>query len=227
MILRFSILLFISSAGFSQSGRFVLNEIDQNVLNDDLLRTKYGAIAGSPYLFDNFSSGSVRFVNNQTVESDNLRLDLVSHGIQIKREDKILEYNTALVEYLSISDEQAGTVLIFSSFELEGTPTLMRVIYDGPIQFLSYLDVEKRLSESTQTGYSSEAQQDRFVRSEDYYLFKEGSYSKIKLSKKSVLNELETGPALNEFIKTNKIKFKDESDVVSLLDFYCKNIETL
>ena len=204
-----------------------MNEIDQTMLNDNLLGARYGTVAGSPYLFDEFFPGHVQFANRQELVFDEMRIDLFSQGIQVKKQKGIIEYNIGLAKSLSLNSGPGGTSIAYSIIEFDGKPTLFRVIFDQQIMLLSLVSVDKRLSEATQTGYSAESQQDRFVRSQEYYLYKMGELIAVKLNKKSILGELNPSSDLEDFIKNNKIKFKDEGDIVVLLDFYSKNMKTL
>ena len=204
-----------------------MNDIDQTMLNDNLLSTRYGTVAGSPYLFDDFYPGHVQFANRQELVFDQMRIDLFSQGIQVQEEERIIEYNIGLAKSLSLNSGPDGTSMAYSIIEFNGKPNLFRVIFDQQIMLLSLVSVDKRLSEATQTGYSTESQQDRFVRSQDYYLYKKGELVEVKLNKKSILGELNQSADLEDFIKNNKIKFKEEGDIVVLLDFYSKNMKTL
>ena len=227
MILRISILFLIACDGFGQSGQFIMNEIDQTMLNDDLLSTRYESIGGSPYLNDEFFPGQIKFGNRESVDYDQMRIDLVSQGIQIKIDDQVTEYDIRLAKSLTLSSGNDGESVDFLIIENVGTPSLFRIVFDNEIQLLSLVSVVKRISESTQTGYSSKSQQDRFVRSETYFLRSENNMIEVKLNKKSILGELKQSSEVNDFIKTNKINFKDEEDVVVFLGFYYKNKQTL
>lgn len=227
MILRISILLLIAFNGNSQSGQFIMNEIDQTALNDNLLNTRYGTIAGSPYLFDDFYPGRVQFANGQELVFEQMRIDLFSQGIQVKNDESIIEYEIWLAKSMSLDSGHGGASIAYSIIGFNGKRNLFRIIFDQQIKFLSLVSIDKRISEATQTGYSTESQQDRFVRSQEYFLYNKGELVEVKLNKKSILGELNQSSDLEDFVKSNKIKFKDEGDIVVLLDFYSKNMKTL
>jgi hypothetical protein len=219
MKLLLSILLLFSFGASAQRG-LVIDAIDQNVLNDDLLQSRYKQISGSPYYFVDFSQGSVEFINDQKNENVPVRVDIYAKTVQLKLDNVVTEFDSKYVKSLSLQDPNSSEVISFKVIEINKSKKLVVSYFDDKIKFFGVPDVEKRISTSSQTSYSSADQRDKFVRSEDYYIYLDGNYTAVKLNKKSILAVLGEDKDLLNFIKANKIKFNRMDDVVKLFKYF-------
>jgi len=218
MKLLLSILLLSSCGAYAQSG-LVLDALDQNVLNDDLLKSRYKQISGSPYFYVEFTNGSVEFTSNQKYKDVPVRVDVFAGTVQLKLDDVITEYDNKYVELLSLRDLESTNIINFKIAEINKLKEFVINYFDEDIKFYGIPEVEKRISTSTQTSYSSADQQDKFVRSEVYYIYLDGRYNEVKLNKKSILSVLGQSDEMNKFIKSSKIKFNRIDDLVNLFEY--------
>lgn len=221
---RLGLFLFVTSPlwSYGQSGTFILNDIDQNVLNPDLLERRYEKMSGSPYFNEDFVNGSVHFKNGQQIVNQPLRLDLYSHGVQVNVEET-LEYPDKFVDSLFFENNDGNTI-VFKSLVKEGKPTLFRVITEGYISFYSLEEAHIKVSDVTQTGYSNKSELDRFVKSQAYYLLMDNEFHEIKLNKKSVLAVLGQTSELSSYLKMQGNKLKNEADVSALINHQNLNL---
>ncbi|MDZ7756412.1 hypothetical protein [Rhodohalobacter sp.] len=96
---------------------------------------------------------------------------------------------------------------------------LFRVIYNGDTKFLARHEMifirnrgrdivtNKRYSEYDETV--------------TYYLMKDGKLTKTRLRKRNILNDIgDQKDALNDFVKSSKLRLKSEEDVAALLNYY-------
>ena len=211
-------MLLFSWGAYAQGG-LVLDALDQNILNEDLLKSRYKQISGSPYYFAEFTNGFVEFTSKQKYKDVPVRFDVFAKTVQLRLDDIITEYNNKYVESLSFKDPESTNIISFKNVEINNSTEFVINYFDKEIKFYGVPDVEKRISTSTQTSYSSADQQDKFVRSEVYYIYLEGRYNEVKLNKKSILSVLGDDDEMNKFIKSSKIKFNRIDDLVNLFEY--------
>ena len=73
------------------------------------------------------------------------------------------------------------------------------------------------LNPMTQTMIS----EDKYVKENNYYLFLNNKYTKIKLGKSDILKQLiDKKDALKKFASENDFSFSNESDVAKILKHY-------
>jgi hypothetical protein len=216
--LLLSISLLLSFSASAQRG-LVLDALDQNVLNDELLKSRYKEISGSPYYFVDFSRGSVEFYNKQINKDVPVRVDIFAGTVQIKLNDTITEFDSKYVTLISLKDPKTSDFVNFKNVKINNSMKFVVSYFDDKIKLFGVLGVEKRISTSSQTSYSSADQQDKFVRSEDYYIYLDGKYTAVKLNKKSMLAVLGDDKDMLSYIKSNKIKLNRMDDLVELLKY--------
>lgn len=219
MKLLLSIFILSSCGAYAQSG-LVLDALDQNVLNDDLLKSRYKQISGSPYFYVEFTNGSVEFTSNQKYKDVLVRVDVFAGTVQLKLDDVITEYGNKYVKSLSLRDPESTNIINFKIAEINKSKEFVINYFDKDIKFYGRPDVEKRISTSAQTSYSSADQQDKFVKSEIYYIYLDGRYNEVKLNKKSILSVLGQSDEMNKFIKSSKIKFNRIDDLIILFEYF-------
>ncbi len=219
MRLLISILLLFSTSVYAQRG-LVLDALDNNVLNDDLLKSRYMEISGSPYFLSDFFIGTVEFTNKQKFENVPVRVDVFAGTVQLKRNSTIVEYDNKYVKSLILNGPEPSAQIRFKNIKIDGSRKFAVSYVDDKIKFFAVPDVERRISSSAQTSYSSTDQQDKFVSSVTYYIYLDGVFHEVKLNKKSILAVLGGGNDLQAYAKSNKIKFNKIEDVVKLINYY-------
>lgn len=218
MKLLLSIIILSSFSAHAQSG-LVLDALDHNVLNEGLLKSRYKQISGSPYYNTEFTNGSVEFTSNQKYKDVPIRIDFYAGTVQLKLNGVITEYDNKYVKSLSLKDPESTRIISFKNVEINKTKEFVANYFDKDIKFYGIPYVEKRISTSSQTSYSSADQQDKFVRSEVYYLYMDGRYNEVKLNKKSIIGILGRDEEINMFVKTSKVKFNRIDDLIILFEY--------
>ncbi len=199
----------------------ILDAIDNNVINDDLLKTRYKEVLGSPYYYEDFRNGKVVFVNGMEIDNVPLRIDVFAGTVQIEKNGTIIEYENQHIKSVVLIDGnmEAGN---FEALKIDNKVVLARSYFDDKIKLLAAPVVTRKISSTENTSYSTDFQQDKFIASTEYYLFKDGTYHEIKLTRKSIMSVLGNISGIQGFVKSEKIKFNRLDDVVELLK-YCND----
>ena len=191
--------------------------------NKVLRATQYTSVDGSPYLFDDWKSGSIRDKSGKLSENLMVRYDCYRDEVQFLKEERNLVVEPALTSefYVFVLDNDTKKVdkLIFrNGFTIDGCTPLnyLQVLYDGKVQFLKRLKVD--YLEETVNNFGTNEIVKKFVRTEAEYLILNGSAIKISKGRKDILSHFEDiAKQVNTYIKENKFSLKSDSDLARIL----------
>jgi hypothetical protein len=223
-ILFLVVIPLLAQSQVSQNARYISDIVDPSMINTELFyEGKYKEISGSPYLEKEMKKGVIILKDNRKVEDVMIRYNAYEDALMYQiEEDKVtlldppvingFEYhkNDKVFKYISISI-------------LEGKRHFYEVIYEGK----STLVVQHRikLTEKTNNAGSygaSDMQGSAFKQSDIYFLMDTtGKSSEVNLTKKSLISALGShAEELQTFIKKNKLKVKENTDLIRLLEYY-------
>ncbi len=194
---------------------------------------RYEGIQGSPYLFDDWTMGSIKFVKQDTFSMPvKMNVDLITQTVVVKlRDGSVGEITASYVQALKIADVHLKTsreFLVAREGEIEGIKSVRlkfyEVLHKGSFNLLK--SNQKQFKKADYTGaYSTDRRYDEFVTEVKYWLQPPGKpYEKVNLRRKDiekVLSGYENQVA--EIIKKQKLNLNAEEDIVHLLEFLEQN----
>lgn len=170
---------------------------------------------GTPYLVKDFVLGKLT-IDNDKVFNVSLRYNAYTDEFEMKDSKQaivaVLKKSNIVVEILSTRYklfDYGGKLRYFTVLNTEGTTQLLK------------RDIKKFFkAKDAQNGYSS-SKPARFVLKSEFFFKKSNSIRQINLNKKTILAALnEKAAKLKKFIKTNKLKLKNEDEVIKLINYY-------
>ena len=203
----------MSSIGYSQSW----SAIGLSQTNN----TKYHAVPqqigleGNINYFEEYQPGAVFFDDSTAVEVPLLNYNLLVNKLTLKinsdeffipNENKVDSFKIANKTFVQVPDLSAKNKfyeIIFNENNLELIKETHAQIVTG----------------KEGTGMTPTTP-DRIKKTNRYYLAKNGKYHEFDLNKNSIIDLLGKEKEINEFRKEKKLKFKNEEDVVQILDYY-------
>lgn len=188
---------------------------------------RYEGLRGTPYFLPAWSNGQIELLNgrrftNVPIKFDSQRQELIllrpnqgNDSIIIARQtvNRFLLANADGKEYLF----KRYPALKTNDSQLDGGYFL--VLYEGKTALLKRVTKSIRAADY-KAPYSSGVRYDSFTDANAYYILKpDQTLTKVKLSKRSLLDALDTkNDALKSF--ADKLGFKSETDAVTLVQQY-------
>lgn len=181
----------------------------------------YSEISGSPYLYNDWSKGSVTLNDGKIVENLDIRFDQLTDVISYKNErDEEMEVAEPVKEF---KVKVKGVNRLFRAGYLpagNNTATnFYEVLVDGNVQFL------KRLKKDIMTtrDYNATADTKTVTEKISYYIVKNNQPVLVAKNEKAVLAAIgDKSTELTAFIKQNKLNLKNDEDISSLVEYYNK-----
>jgi hypothetical protein len=174
-------------------------------------------IKGEIHLFPNWN-GQFTVV---TKKGDSSQLFNLNYNLQTKAlesfisKDSVFQYDIDQFDYVIASNKKYK---VLNDSQLNG---LVQEIFNGQkVKFFNEIRIgveQGVLNPMTQTMIS----EDKYVKENNYYLFLNNKYTKIKLGKSDILKQLiDKKDALKKFASENDFSFSNESDVAKILKHY-------
>nr|WP_294944440.1 hypothetical protein [uncultured Mucilaginibacter sp.] len=183
----------------------------------------YTNVEGTPYLYPDWVPGSVKLTDGTTNDAPiELKYNLVSDEVSFKdKAGQELVFVKPVAEFTLNSADNSGLPHKYRSGykDIEGTApaSFFEVLADGKVQLLKRFT--KLLFESQPIGSASKLQQ--FIDKTKYYLVINGKALQVKNDKKALLAALGDKQAqLEDYIKANKVNFKNDAQLGKLVDYY-------
>jgi hypothetical protein len=198
-----------------------------------VLREKdYIAVDGSPYLFEDWRNGNIKYQSTIT-EDLQIKYDCFRDEVQFLRDGKSYAVESGSVQEFEFKfyDKEQSTVqrLVFrNGFTVEGYKKLgyFNVLYDGKTKFLRKVKVDY-IDEMVST-YGTEEKRKKFSRKEFYYILtSDGRAIPLKGNRKGVVTLFGPKEAeMSGYTKENKLDLKDNEDMIKVLARF-DSLETL
>ncbi|NEU10047.1 hypothetical protein GZH53_17105 [Flavihumibacter sp. R14] len=188
-----------------------------------LVARYYTDVQGSPYLADNWQKGTVRLANGKAYNDVELKYDQVAEDVIFKGSaGQELRFAEPVGEFRIQTIESFGTpgILFRSGYKpTDGATvkTFYQVLSDGETPLLKRSF--KKVMENKPYGSATTVK--TFLDVNAYYLVKNGQPLKVKRDKKAIIAALgDYSAELENFISTNKLSLKSDSDLIMLFTFY-------
>lgn len=227
LLLAFALILFTPFA-FAQLGgaggdfATITDLIDPSAANTDLLYGKKSNVVGSPFWGDEWQKGYVKLKSGQQVEEMEMKYDLYNDVLIVKLDEK-----SGSMGLLPLSEFTLGD-LIFKPYILGSLPKerFAQVLFeDDKATFVKQgkVTLVKGDAHAQQGGYGeSKAMKDQLKRANIYWVMVDGAkFRQVKLGKSFIKDVLpDQQSKLLAYAKKEKLKLKDEIDIVRLLQYY-------
>jgi hypothetical protein len=186
-----------------------------------LTQKKYEDVTGTPFLYEEWSPGTVKFTNGKSYK-ENLFLKYNAKDDELyfknKNGDPLL-FVDSVSEFVITPPIGIGHHYRNGYKDVNGYSqnAFFEVVADGSVQLLK--KTKKTILESK--AYNSPTTERRFVTVSQYYLIKSGKAVAVKPDKKSVLSTLnDKQPALEKFIKENNLNLRNDDELAKLVVYY-------
>lgn len=195
---------------------------------------RYEGLRGTPYFLPVWTNGQIELTNGQRYTNVLIKFDAHQQELVLLRpqahNDSIIIDRPRVNHFrlgTSAAGDTDGRTYLFKRY-----PTLKAddpvvadgyflVLYEGKTALL------KRVAKSFQpadykAAYSSGVRYDTYSDAHAYYVLKpDNTLTKVKLSKKSLLDALaDKGDALKTFVDSHRLTIKSENDAVTLVQQY-------
>ena len=213
----------------------IYNSLQKNEVtggNTGQLRTydlRYEGTQGTPYFIDEWLSGQIVYSNgNISTKNSLLKYDTFTKELILKRPqgDSIIIYPNQISAF-SINDPSKNVNYPFTKFENLKTESgvipvsFLMVLYKNKTSLLKYVS-KNVMKANYQGGYSTDRRYDSYIDNSQYFIKKaDKSLVKVKTKKSSILEVLaDKKEAVEAFIKTEKLSFKNDIDLARILVYY-------
>jgi transcriptional antiterminator Rof (Rho-off) len=152
--------------------------------------------------------------NNKTYELKRVRYDIYKDELEYDVAGSYFRLSDQITEF-SCGD---GTFRNgFANVESLTGRHFYQIVYDGNTKLLKRIVARV----ATEKLYGSASETKRFLKDEALFVQKNGTLTRLKKDKKAILELLaDKQPALEAFVKEQKLKLNKEEDIVKILEKY-------
>lgn len=173
---------------------------------------------GSPFLNENWQDGKIMLNNGDTIPTIKLRLNVYKEEMQFLHEDKT--YFIGSPEEVKIIS-LGGSSFIFLNYEEKGTPkkSYFQEVYAGKVSLLIHY-YPLILPANYNVQLNSGNKNDQILIKKKYFAKIGDKIVEIDKKGKNFISSFgEKELLISKFVKENKISFKDETDLISLIKY--------
>ncbi len=187
-------------------------------MSDSEVKNNYISIEGSPYLFDDFRKGEVLLKDGKLFNGE-FRYDKYADQVEfkVKQGNFWIAYPSS-IDYVKI--DTTRLVFIQKDIEKPNEGSYYVVLVADKIQLL--LKKGSILQSAEDPKPYVDAKPAKFLDRKDLYYLLDKSNTPIRItSKKILINKLsDKSSEISKFIKSNKISYKKEEDLIYLINYY-------
>ena len=182
---------------------------------------EYVDVEGSPFLFDAWSTGIVKFANGKQASNLKLKYDLVKDQLIFENPDvpgQLLLFEDKVSEFKLDGTNQSFYFRNgFQNAGINTKETFYQILFEGNSSLLK--KGSKTVFENRPFNIATVT---RSVKEQTaYYIAKGNTPVKIKRDKKTILSILGNHTAeLEQFIQVNTLDLKNDADLVKLMNYY-------
>ena len=173
---------------------------------------------GTIYLFDNWEQSAVvhRILDDKfLVKRVNFNLNKMSFDAKITESEDVLSFSFDGIDKVEINNR------VFKNILYNKSNRIFEIFYsDDNVKFMKGFQI--KLIKASKDPMVNRPN-DKYVKSESYYLMNKEVITKIKLKKKVIYKTLDLNKGdisnLESFIKSTSISTKNEQDIIKLLTY--------
>ena len=185
-------------------------------------KNNYPDVKGSPFFLDKWSYSVVKLENGIKYDSIEVRLDLSQQELHYMNANNVeMIFFERYVKEIEFFDSSQGKNYKFQTgfpaIDNQDQNNFYQVLSEGSVSFLK--SIRKNISVN-KNDISGEVEK-QFDVYEDYYVFFNNQMKRLKKEKEFILKILlERKDAVETFLKTNTINFRNMNDLIKLFNFY-------
>nr|WP_320120599.1 hypothetical protein [uncultured Marinifilum sp.] len=186
-------------------------------LNPDILSKEFN-LKGEYYLDNSFEEGVVKFTNSDTPSKTKLRYFVFNQEFQlIINEDTLALNKSDKIEYIKITDSK----FIYTNSHLKNSKSYYEILAEGKISLLKFYQCKLIKGKENVSSFEEKIPDHYIIQSKLFYKTEKQLISKIPTIK-TLIKEVfkDKSKELSNFIKTNKLKHKKESDLIMIFNYY-------
>lgn len=184
----------------------------------------YNGIDGSPFFFDNYYPAIIILSKGRIYQNIQTKLNLHTHDViiidsthhEMVAADNLIVY----ISFTGIDGDSSRRYNFRSNYpeiDKNSSKDFYQVLSAGKIHLLKMIKKEVVEEKNIQSGEIKK----EFKTREEYYVFSNGKMEKLKKDKDFILGFMSDRPEeIDEFLKTNKINFKNITSLTSLFEYY-------
>lgn len=182
---------------------------------------QYTDIKGSPFLFDEWMKAELILKNNSRIKDVQLKFDNYLNKFIINKNDTAYEISPSIKEIRFYPSGDTLSAIVFKNgFSINDNikaNSYLQVLSEGKITLLKYS--KKDMEEYTEYGDATKYK--RFVERSLYFIYSNGSYRLVTLSKKN-LQEIssEKWNEVSQYMNQHGLNGKDEKSWKQAIDYY-------
>lgn len=183
---------------------------------------QYTEIQGTAFLNDQWQTARIILDNGGEVKSAQLKFDTYSNKFIFLRNDSSFELSSKIKAVIFYPDKNDTTnkMIFKQNFAINGQINVnkyIQVLAEGKISLLKVY--VKDIEEYTEYGNANKFK--RFNDREQYFIYENGQYNSVNISKKNFEKLLKGKSAeLDNFIKQKDLSGKEEKDWVDAIEYY-------
>ncbi len=177
---------------------------------------KYEEIDGSPYFNDDWSSGTIKLRSGVELKIESCKYDIYEEKLMFLKDETPLYFSSPEdIESFTIGSSK------FINLKLDNNNDFYEKLFEE-VNFKLLKEYKCVFVEGKETDGINPATKDKYKVNSNYYLKNENEdLKKIKLKEKSVIELMsDKENEIKKYIQENKLKFKDEKDLVEIFKFY-------
>lgn len=182
---------------------------------------RYEDIKGSPYLFEEDRVANMYLTAGGVYEDVRLNYNTFSGNWEVKKDDRFLEVLEADFLKIDVTDGEKTRSFLRNLHPTFGF-RFVELIYRGRAVML-VRDFETTVATVTIQDVGATRQTKRFNNKENLILLRRGQATTLSGNNNKVTQALGGDKALNKFVKSEKLKLRDEADLIRLLEYYEAN----
>jgi len=174
-------------------------------------------IEGSPFLFNDWNLGVVKFRNNRFAKGVNLRFNVYNNQLYFKKDEQQLEFALPVEEFMirGLRDTDSVDVYYrcgFPDTEKTTYQTFLEVLADGNLVLLKH-----RYKVIGSFKPYNQAERKKFEDREQLFVYVDKRMVKLKKDKESIIEALpQYKTAILSIVEEKKLKLKNEGDIEKL-----------
>jgi hypothetical protein len=177
---------------------------------------EYNQIEGSPYLFENWSSGIIKLERGANLKIESCMYDVYKDRIMFLQDETPLYF-----AYPEDIDRVTFGSSDFINLKLENRNDYFEILIEE-MDFVLLKKYKCDIVKGKESDGINKATKDKFKLSYNYYLIKgNAELAKVKIKKKNILELMnDKEQEVKKYIIDNNLKLKNESDLVEIFKFY-------
>lgn len=184
---------------------------------------------GSVYIYSNWFVGNVKLTNGEVFEGYPLKYDLRSNVLEFRFGDKVKMINSIMVEtfdWVNLNGDVEVFVPANSFMAFKEDNNFLEILSNKGENQLLVKPILKLIEGNYNSTLLVGTKENKYVKKEKYYLFKNKEVIEFKANKKNVLKLMGThADQVNSYAKKKLLKYNQRLHLKEIFDYYFNLIE--